>query len=79
MDNPRVPITGASLTFPLPTYYAVVRSETAYLQGEPFNRQGQGNSADSTGVPGSAAYKRHLTYYFCEQTRAELAQPGARA
>jgi CO/xanthine dehydrogenase FAD-binding subunit len=30
-------------------------------------------------VHGSAAYKRHLTYYFCEQIRAELAQPGARA
>jgi CO/xanthine dehydrogenase FAD-binding subunit len=29
-------------------------------------------------VHGSAAYKRHLTYYFCEQIRAELAQPGAR-
>jgi CO/xanthine dehydrogenase FAD-binding subunit len=30
-------------------------------------------------VHGSAAYKRHLTSYFCEQIRAELAQPGARA
>jgi CO/xanthine dehydrogenase FAD-binding subunit len=30
-------------------------------------------------VHGSAAYKRHLTYYFCEQIRAELAQPGAGA
>ncbi|MGA7486799.1 MAG: FAD binding domain-containing protein [Xanthobacteraceae bacterium] len=30
-------------------------------------------------VHGSAPYKRHLTYYFCEQIRAELAQPGARA
>ena len=29
-------------------------------------------------VHGSAAYKRHLTYYFAEQIRAELAQPGAR-
>jgi CO/xanthine dehydrogenase FAD-binding subunit len=28
-------------------------------------------------VHGSAAYKRHLTYYFCEQIRVELAQPGA--
>jgi len=58
VDNPRVPITGASLTFPLPAYYAVVRSETAYLQGEPLNRQGQGNSADSLGAPGSPGYKR---------------------
>jgi CO/xanthine dehydrogenase FAD-binding subunit len=30
-------------------------------------------------VHGSAAYKHHLTYYFAEQIRAELAQPGARA
>ena len=30
-------------------------------------------------VHGSAAYKRHLTYYFSEQIRAELAQPGASA
>jgi CO/xanthine dehydrogenase FAD-binding subunit len=27
-------------------------------------------------VHGSAAYKRHLTYYFAEQIRAQLAQPG---
>ncbi len=30
-------------------------------------------------VHGSAAYKRHLAYYFSEQIRAELAQPGAGA
>jgi CO/xanthine dehydrogenase FAD-binding subunit len=30
-------------------------------------------------VHGSAAYKRHLTYHFAEQIRAELAQPGAGA
>jgi hypothetical protein len=30
-------------------------------------------------VHGSAAYKRHLTYYFSEQIRAELAQLRARA
>ena len=30
-------------------------------------------------VHGSAAYKRHLTYHFAEQIRAELARPGARA
>ena len=28
-------------------------------------------------VHGSAAYKRHLTYYFAEQIRAELAQAGS--
>jgi CO/xanthine dehydrogenase FAD-binding subunit len=30
-------------------------------------------------VHGSAAYKRHLAYYFTEQIRAELAAPGAGA
>jgi CO/xanthine dehydrogenase FAD-binding subunit len=30
-------------------------------------------------VHGSAAYKRHLTYHFAEQIRAELARPGATA
>jgi CO/xanthine dehydrogenase FAD-binding subunit len=30
-------------------------------------------------VHGSADYKRHLTHYFAEQIRAELAQPGAGA
>ncbi len=30
-------------------------------------------------VHGSAAYKRHLTYHFAEQIRAELARPGAGA
>ncbi len=30
-------------------------------------------------VHGSAAYKRHLTSYFVEQIRGELAQPGASA
>ncbi len=55
---PRVPITGASLTFPIPSQYSVVRSEAAYFQGEPMNRQGTGSSADSTGAPGSAAARR---------------------
>ncbi len=30
-------------------------------------------------VHGSATYKRHLTYHFAEQIRAELARPGAAA
>jgi CO/xanthine dehydrogenase FAD-binding subunit len=30
-------------------------------------------------VHGAADYKRHLTYYFAEEIRAELAQPGAGA
>jgi len=28
-------------------------------------------------VHGSAAYKRHLTHYFAEEIRAELARPEA--
>jgi hypothetical protein len=28
---------------------------------------------------GNAAYKRHLTYYFSEQIRAELAGEGAKS
>jgi hypothetical protein len=30
-------------------------------------------------VHGNAAYKRHLTYYFCEQIRVELAGEGAKS
>jgi hypothetical protein len=55
---PRVPISGGSLTFPLPSWYSVVRSEAAYFQGEPMNRQGRGSSADAIGAPGSAAARR---------------------
>ena len=57
-EVPRVQITGGSLTFPLPSWYTVVRSEAAYFRDEPFNRQGKGNPADATGARGSAAYKR---------------------
>jgi hypothetical protein len=61
---PRVPITGASLTFPLESFYSVVRSEAAYFQGEPMNRQGRGNSADtlcpSPFCPDGAAGVRRL-------------------
>jgi hypothetical protein len=56
--HPRTPITGASLTFPLPAWYAVVRSEAAWFQGEGLNRQGRGRSRDALGVPGSAAFRR---------------------
>ena len=36
-------------------------------------------TATSTTCTARAAYKRHLTYYFAEQIRAELAQPEAAA
>jgi CO/xanthine dehydrogenase FAD-binding subunit len=46
-------------------------------------RQGIDNRIPQVGyfadVHGSAAYKRHLTYHFAEQIRAELARPGPRA
>ena len=61
---PRVPISGASLTFPLNSFYSIVRSEAAYFQGEPMNRQGSGNSADalcpSPFCPDGAAGVRRL-------------------
>jgi hypothetical protein len=46
-EFPRVPITGASATFPIARYYSVVRSEAAWFQGEPMNRQGRGNDLDA--------------------------------
>ena len=55
---PRVPITGASFTFPVPSWYSVVRSELAWFKNEPVNRQGRGNSADALGVPGSPGFRR---------------------
>ncbi|MFN8545379.1 MAG: DUF1302 family protein [Candidatus Binatia bacterium] len=55
---PRVPITGASVNTALPSWNAVVRSEFAYFHGEPLNRQGRGNSADSDDGIGSPGYRR---------------------
>ena len=46
-EYPRVAITGASLTFPVTRFYSIVRSEAAYFQDEPMNRQGRGSSFDS--------------------------------
>jgi hypothetical protein len=57
-EFPRVPITGLSITFPVPSWYTIVRSEAAYFQGEPMNRQGTGNPNDSFAAPGSAGAKR---------------------
>ena len=44
---PRIPITGASLTFPVERFYSIVRSEAAYFQDEPMNRQGTGSDIDA--------------------------------
>jgi hypothetical protein len=57
--TPRVAITGGSLTFPVPSWYTIVRSEAAYIQGEGLNRQGRGNPADS-GVPANTPQGRRL-------------------
>src|SRR5262245_19489460 len=53
-EFPRVPITGASATFPITRYYSIVRSEAAYFQGEPMNRQGRGNDLNDL-CPGFCA------------------------
>jgi hypothetical protein len=57
-EFPRVPITGAAITFPLESFYTIVRSEAAYFQDEPMNRQGVGNSNDTIAEKGTAGYRR---------------------
>jgi len=44
---PRVSVTGGSLSFPISRLYTIVRSEAAWIRGEPMNRQGVGNSHHS--------------------------------
>ena len=55
---PRVPISGASITFPVPSWYTIVRSEVAYFNGEPMNRQGRGNPNDTLAAKGTPGYNR---------------------
>jgi hypothetical protein len=55
---PRIPVTGASATTALPKIYSVLRSEVAYFQGEPMNRQGTGSDLDSIAAPGTPGYNR---------------------
>jgi hypothetical protein len=55
---PRVPISGAALTFPVPSWYTIVRGEMAYFQGEPMNRQGGGNANLSVQPLGSAGARK---------------------
>ena len=57
-EFPRVPISGLSTTFPVPSWYTIVRTEFAYFQGEPMNRQGRGNPNDSFAAKGSPGYNR---------------------
>jgi hypothetical protein len=55
---PRVPVTGLSVTFPVPSWYTIIRSEAAYFVGEPMNRQGTGDPNDCLAAKGTAAYNR---------------------
>jgi hypothetical protein len=57
-DFPRVPISGLSVTFPVPSFYTIIRSEAAYFQDEPMNRQGRGNSNDTFAEKGTPGYRR---------------------
>jgi hypothetical protein len=56
--HPRVAITGGSLTFPVPAWYTIVRSEFAFIHDESFNRQGRGRSAWADDAPGTPGYRR---------------------
>jgi hypothetical protein len=57
-EYPRVPISGASITFPVPSLYTIIRSEAAYFGGEPMNRQGRGDPNDTFAPKGSPGYNR---------------------
>src|SRR6185503_442573 len=57
-EFPRVPVTGASATFPVPSLYTIVRTEAAFFQGEPMNRQGQGNDALTVAARGTPQANR---------------------
>jgi hypothetical protein len=57
-EFPRVPVTGLSLTFPVPSFYTIMRGEVAYFQDEPMNRQGQGDSNDTIAAKGTPGYRR---------------------
>jgi hypothetical protein len=59
-EFPRVPITGASITFPVPSWYTIMRSEAAYFQGEPMNRQGRADPNDSISLDGNSTGARRL-------------------
>jgi hypothetical protein len=73
---PRTPITGASATFPVPSWYAVVRSEVAYFHNEPLNRQGRGDSADAAFPPGTPQYRRLLREHNTEGGLNPFVYPG---
>ena len=57
-EFPRIPVSGASVTFPLTQFYTIVRGEAAYFQDEPFNRQGRGNANDTLALKGTKGFRR---------------------
>jgi len=68
-------------TYASPEATALVAIKWNNLQHSPFAAAIEAQISDADyfdDVHGSAAYKRHLTYYYAEQIRAELA-PGALA
>jgi hypothetical protein len=57
-EFPRIPVSGASVTFPVPQWYTIVRSEAAYFQDEPMNRQGRGDANDTFALRGTPGFRR---------------------
>jgi photosystem II stability/assembly factor-like uncharacterized protein len=52
-EAPKVPISGASMTFAVPRFYTIVRSEFAYFQDEAANCQGIGTPDQAVQPAGS--------------------------
>lgn len=73
---PRTPISGATVTFPIASWYSVFRSEAAYIYGEPMSRQGRGDGADSTAAAGTAAYRRLVGFNNTEGGVDPFVYPG---
>jgi CO/xanthine dehydrogenase FAD-binding subunit len=70
-DDLLITITAAT---PRPVQLRFARPPAAEELRQALDRTIHGYFDD---VHGNARYKRHLTYHFAEQIRAELAQPGA--
>jgi hypothetical protein len=78
-EFPRVPITGLSTTFPVPSWYAIIRSEIAYFTNEPMNRQGghDANTANDCLQPkGTAARRRCAAFNNLEGGLNPFVMPG---
>jgi hypothetical protein len=75
-EYPHVPITGGSFTFPVPSFYAIVRGEAAWFQGQPLNRQGAGHAFDAGAGPGTPGYNRLLAENNTEGGLDPFVYPG---